>query len=114
MSSDITLFEMFGGVRPMARELSERPSTVQDWKDNERIPATKQPHVFFTARRLGLPVTTAHIVFPCGIPAGVEYEPDLFACDGVAPVPPCHGAVVSPAAPIVACDRSRISHPEAK
>lgn len=93
----------------MARELGERASTVQDWKNHGRIPAPKQPHVLVTARRLKLPVTALHIIFPSGIPAGfVEHQLDLFACAPVVPTP--HSGVVTSGAPAVACDRGAAPH----
>ena len=111
MSSDNTLFDIFGGIRPMARELRERASTVQDWKNHGRIPSPKQPVVLVAARRLKLPVTAMHIIFPNGIPAGfVEDQLDFFNRDAATPVPPLHDGVVSTGAPIVACDRSAILH----
>lgn len=113
MTGDQTLFDIFGGIRPMARELRERPSTVQDWKTHDRVPATKQPHVLRTARRLRLPVTALLIIFPNGIPADLDDQFDLFR-DAVAPGSPCHGGVVSDGAPVVACDRGAVLHPEAQ
>jgi hypothetical protein len=111
MSSGTTLFDVFDGIRPMARELGERASTVQDWKNHGRVPATKQPHVLRVARRLRLPVTAMLIIFPNGVPADFEEQPDLFSHDASAP---ClsHKGVVTSGAPIVACDRSAVLHPE--
>lgn len=109
MSSTLTLFDVFGGTRPMARELSESPSSVQDWKARGRVPAAKQPHVLRTARKLRLPVTAMLIIFPNGIPADFEEQPDLFSRDASAPCN-SHTGVVSSGAPIVACDRSAVLH----
>lgn len=63
-----SLFDLFGGVRPMARELGEAPSSVSSWKRVGRIPAEKQPYVLEKAQALGLPVSADHVVFPNGRP----------------------------------------------
>jgi len=61
-----TVFDKFGGTRPMAAHLNEAPSTVNGWKSERRIPATKQPAVLAKAEELGLPVTAEDVVFPMG------------------------------------------------
>jgi hypothetical protein len=111
MSSDNTLFDLFDGIRPMARELGERASTVQDWKNHGRIPATKQPLVLIAARRLHLPITAMHIIFPNGVPAGFEEQPDFFPHDAAPDAPTA--SVVRNGGPIVACDRPAVLHREA-
>ena len=69
MTQEANIFRLFGGIRPMARLLNERPSTVAAWKKVQRIPAEKQPHVLSVGEALGLPITTDHVVFPLGRPA---------------------------------------------
>lgn len=66
------LFDLFGGVREMARLLDEAPSTVQGWKSAERIPAQRQPAVLAKAHELGLPVTAEDIIFPMGRPEALQ------------------------------------------
>jgi hypothetical protein len=61
-----TLFDKFGGIRPMAEHLSEAPSTVQGWKSAGRIPAGKQPAVLDKARELCIAITAHDVVFPLG------------------------------------------------
>ncbi|WBQ17833.1 carph-isopro domain-containing protein [Sphingobium yanoikuyae] len=68
MDTDKTIFQMFNGIRPMARELGEPPSNVAAWKKVGRIPAEKQPHVLAVGLKLGLPITAEHVVFPLGRP----------------------------------------------
>lgn len=68
MEQQRTVFEMFGGIRPMGRALDESPSNVSAWKRNGRIPAEKQPHVLAVGLKLGLPITAEHVVFPLGRP----------------------------------------------
>jgi hypothetical protein len=63
-----TIFEMFGGIRPMARSLGESPSNISAWKRVGRIPAEKQPHVLAVGLKLGLPIAAEHVVFPLGRP----------------------------------------------
>lgn len=66
MERNISVFALFGGVRPMARAIGEPPSNVAAWKRVGRIPAEKQPHVLEVGLALGLPITAEHIVFPLG------------------------------------------------
>ncbi|WP_139384044.1 carph-isopro domain-containing protein [Novosphingobium mathurense] len=68
MNLSESLFELFDGIRPMARALGESPATVHGWKREGRIPASKQPLVLEVGRKLGLPVTAEHVVFPLGRP----------------------------------------------
>jgi hypothetical protein len=68
MDTDKTIFQIFTGIRPMARELGEHPSNVAAWKRVGRIPAEKQPHVLAVGLKLGLPITAEHVVFPLGPP----------------------------------------------
>ncbi len=67
MANQETLFDKFGGIRPMADLLGEPPSTVQSWKSVGRIPAGKQPLILAKAAQLGLPVTSTDVVFPMGM-----------------------------------------------
>lgn len=62
-----TLFDKFGGIRPMAAHLGEPPSTVQSWKTAGRVPASHQPRVLEKALELGLAVTAEDVVYPLGI-----------------------------------------------
>jgi hypothetical protein len=80
-----TIFDLFGGIRPMARKLSELPSSVSAWKRRGRIPAEKQPHVLEVGLALGLPITAENVVFPLGRPSDVANtitaSPAPVACD---------------------------------
>ncbi|WP_413716156.1 carph-isopro domain-containing protein [Sphingobium sp. B2D3B] len=69
MESTPSLFEMFGGVRPMARAIREAPSNVASWKRAGRIPPDKQRSVLEVGEELGLQITAEHVVFPLGRPA---------------------------------------------
>jgi hypothetical protein len=64
MIGETDLFECFGGIRPMAKELGERPTTVQAWKSTGRVPASKQPLVLDRASELHLDVVPYDVVFP--------------------------------------------------
>lgn len=68
MRNGATIFDLFGGIRPMARKLGELPSSVSAWKQRGRIPAEKQPHVLQVGQNMGLPITAEHVVFPLGRP----------------------------------------------
>ncbi len=61
-----TLFDKFGGVRPMAEHLDEPPSTVQSWKTTGRVPAIKQQRVLEKAAELRIAITAEDVVFPLG------------------------------------------------
>jgi hypothetical protein len=61
-----TLFDKFGGVRPMAEHLAEPPSTVQSWKTAGRVPAVHQARVLLKAEALRLSVTAEDVIFPLG------------------------------------------------
>ena len=85
MKERTSIFQMFSGIRPMARAIDESPSTVAGWKRKGRIPAEKQPHVLEVGQALGLPVTAEHVVFPLGRPIAAPVEisprPNAVACD---------------------------------
>ncbi|WP_176484832.1 carph-isopro domain-containing protein [Sphingomonas ginsenosidimutans] len=61
-----TLFDKFGGVRPMAEHLKQPPSTVQSWKAAGQVPAGHQRRVLARAAQLGLAVSAEDVVFPMG------------------------------------------------
>lgn len=69
MEQPLSIFTIFGGIRPMARAIGVQPSTVSAWKRVGRIPAEKQPRVLERAIALGLPVTAENIIYPLGLPA---------------------------------------------
>jgi hypothetical protein len=94
MGCERDLFARFGGVRPMAVLLQERPSTVQSWKNVGRIPATKQPDVLARAEEIGVRITAYDVVFPLNR----RLDSDLA------------GEVVADQPETVACDRRVISH----
>lgn len=80
MEATDSIFDLFGGTRPMARALQENPATVHGWKRVGRIPAEKQPHVLAVGLSMGLPITAEHVVFPLG-------RPDAAAAVDLAPIP---------------------------
>lgn len=72
MKRPTSIFDLFGGIRPMARALEESPSKIMAWKRAGHIPARKQATVLEKGNALGLSITAEHVVFPLGHPA-----PDL-------------------------------------
>ena len=77
-----SIFERFGGIRPMARALHLSPSNISSWKREGRIPSTQQPLVLTTAEAKGLPITAEDVVFPLGRPPEDLAAPDeAVACD---------------------------------
>ena len=80
----ISLFDRFGGIRPMARALRLPPSNVSAWKREGRIPSTQQAHVLITAEAKGLPITAEDVVFPLGRPAeDLVPSGEPVACDRI-------------------------------
>jgi len=82
-----TLFDRLGGIRKMAEIVGEAPSTVQSWKNAERIPAQKQPIVIERAAAAGLTITADEVVFPmrspvaiCGVCERSASDPVCDAC----------------------------------
>lgn len=67
----ISIFDLFGGIRPMARTLGESPSKIMAWKRAGHIPAQKQAEVLQKGNAHGIPLTTDHVVFPLGRPSDV-------------------------------------------
>jgi hypothetical protein len=89
MVHSFNIFDLFRGVRPMARTLGEPPSNVAAWKRVGRIPAEKQPNVLAVGLKLGLPITAEHVVFPLGQPhhnlaTDVAPQPTDVVCDRTA------------------------------
>lgn len=66
-----SIFDLFGGIRPMARALEENPSKVMAWKRAGHIPAQKQAEVLEKGLAHGLALTADHVVFPLGRPSDV-------------------------------------------
>ncbi len=60
-----TIIDLFGGVRPLARDLSKHlgedvsPSTVQGWKDRANIPAKRQRQLMALAKDRRVALTPA-------------------------------------------------------
>jgi hypothetical protein len=86
MEEQVSVFALFGGIRPMARAIGEPPSNVAAWKRVGRIPAEKQPHVLEVGQALSLPITANHVVFPLGrpnaaAPLEIAVTPIAVACD---------------------------------
>lgn len=76
-----SLFDLFGGIRPMARALGESPSKVMAWKRAGHIPAQKQAEVLKKGIALGMPLTAENMVFPLGRPApDVTAAPETVVC----------------------------------
>lgn len=66
MQRPTSLFALFGGIRPMARELDEHPSNVYTWQRVDRVPSDKQPYVLERGIALGLPITPELVIYPSG------------------------------------------------
>lgn len=66
MENEANLFETWGGLRKMARDLQRPASTIHRWKCAGRIPAREMGHVLTVAQSLGLAITATNIIFPLG------------------------------------------------
>lgn len=51
----VSVFEKFGGIRPMARKLGDLPwSTVMSWQRSQKIPAWRHQSILEAAERHGI------------------------------------------------------------
>lgn len=48
------IIALFGGIRPMARKIGKKPTTVGSWKVAGRIPSKHQDEVLAAAKGLGI------------------------------------------------------------
>ncbi|WP_420345792.1 carph-isopro domain-containing protein [Pelagibius sp.] len=55
----IAVIELFGGIRPMAKDLGVAVSTVQGWKERESIPANRHDQIRAAAQKKGLALDAA-------------------------------------------------------
>ena len=80
-----TVFELFGGIRPMADKLgSVPPSTVNSWWRSGRIPQWRHASILEAADRHGIKLTAEQLTsFP---PRGADHLP---ASGNVCPVQAC-------------------------
>lgn len=57
-----SVFEKFGGIRPMAAKLGGIPSsTVKSWHTNRQIPAWRHASILAAAAAHGIPLTPAEL-----------------------------------------------------
>jgi hypothetical protein len=54
MSQATAVVAKFGGIRPMARKLGLKPSTVQGWADSGVIPARRHDAILLKALELNI------------------------------------------------------------
>ena len=58
-----SVFQKFGGIRPMAAKLGDvPPSTVKSWHTKRHIPAWRHDGILKAAKRLGIPLVAAELV----------------------------------------------------
>lgn len=58
----LSVFEKFGGIRPMAAKLGDvPPSTVKSWHKRRVIPAWRHQSVIDAAARHGIQLTIAEV-----------------------------------------------------
>ena len=66
--SAITIIERFGGVTRLADKLSEHlgtrvaPTTVQYWKDIDRIPGPRQRSILACGKQFGIAVEAEEVI----------------------------------------------------
>jgi hypothetical protein len=56
-----SVFDKFGGIRPMASKLGEPPSTVKSWHTKRHIPRWRHAQILAAAEEHGLKVSAAEL-----------------------------------------------------
>lgn len=57
-----SVFQKFGGIRPMAAKLNVPPSTIKSWHAKRQIPEWRREAVFTAAKRHGIALDRDEIV----------------------------------------------------
>jgi DNA-binding transcriptional regulator YdaS (Cro superfamily) len=70
-----SVFQQFGGIRPMAAKLGVPPSTIKSWHAQRRIPAWRHAAILAAASGLGLTLTESDLT---------EIQPDESAVEDAA------------------------------
>ncbi len=90
----IAIIELFGGIRPMAKDLGVAVSTVQGWKERESIPANRHDQIRAAATKKGLSLDAELLRASAQAEAGASAPPVIegeakpaSASDPVAPKP---------------------------
>ena len=59
----LSVFQKFGGIRPMASKLGDvPPSTVKSWHAEGRIPVWRHDTILAAAKKIGVPLTRDELV----------------------------------------------------
>jgi hypothetical protein len=58
----LSVFQKFGGIRPMAAKLGEPPSTIKSWHAKGKIPAWRHDAVLAAAKRHGIALARDELV----------------------------------------------------
>ena len=99
-SPALAVIELFGGIRPMAKDLGVAVSTVQGWKERESIPANRHDQIRAAAGKKGLTLD-AELLRAAALPSGGSGQPPVIEGDVQKPA----GASDSKPAPAPSADR---------
>uniref|UniRef100_UPI00345FE9C1 carph-isopro domain-containing protein n=1 Tax=Pelagibius sp. TaxID=1931238 RepID=UPI00345FE9C1 len=75
-SPALAVIELFGGIRPMAKDLGVAVSTVQGWKERESIPANRHDQIRAAAGKKGLTLD-AELLRAAALPGGGSGQPPV-------------------------------------
>lgn len=83
-----SVFEKFGGIRPMASKLGVPSSTVKSWHVKREIPGWRYDHILLVAARHKIPLTRKELqiirpdanVITCGTCDRRADQPECEAC----------------------------------
>ena len=75
-SKALAVIELFGGIRPMAKDLGVAVSTVQGWKERESIPANRHDQIRAAAGKKGLALDP-ELLRAAALPGGASGPPPV-------------------------------------
>ena len=79
-SPALAVIELFGGIRPMAKDLGVAVSTVQGWKERESIPANRHDQIRAAAGKKNLTLD-AELLRAAALPGGGSGQPPVIEGD---------------------------------
>jgi len=72
-----SVFQKFGGIRPMAAKLGDvPPSTIMSWHAKRKIPSWRHDSILASAKRLGIALEVSELLnIPEDEPANRTFTP---------------------------------------
>ena len=69
----LSVFQKFGGIRPMATKIKVPPSTVKSWHTKREIPDWRRATILANAKTHGIELSEIELIeIPPDAPASVE------------------------------------------